>query len=42
MISFMLNTSNPTLRAVFAEDAAALIGIAIATAALRSTRSRDQ
>jgi cation diffusion facilitator family transporter len=30
--SFVLNTSNPTLRAVVAEDAAALIGIAIATA----------
>ena len=29
--SFVLNTSNPTLRAVVAEDAAALIGIAIAT-----------
>jgi cation diffusion facilitator family transporter len=28
----VLNTSNPTLRAVFFEDAAALIGIAIATA----------
>jgi cation diffusion facilitator family transporter len=28
--SFILNTSNPTLRAVFAEDAAALIGITIA------------
>jgi cation diffusion facilitator family transporter len=30
--SFVLNTSNPTLRAVVAEDAAALIGVAIATA----------
>jgi cation diffusion facilitator family transporter len=30
--SFVLNTSNPTLRAVVAEDAAALIGIAIASA----------
>ena len=30
--SFVLNTSNPTLRAVFFEDAAALIGITIATA----------
>jgi Co/Zn/Cd efflux system component len=28
--NFILNTSNPTLRAVFAEDAAALIGITIA------------
>ena len=27
----VLNTSNPTLRAVFFEDAAALVGIAIAT-----------
>jgi cation diffusion facilitator family transporter len=32
--SFVLNTSNPTLRAVVAEDAAALIGIAIATAGI--------
>jgi Co/Zn/Cd efflux system component len=28
--NFVLNTSNPTLRAVFAEDAAALVGITIA------------
>lgn len=31
---FVLTTSNPTLRAVFFEDAAALIGIAIATAGI--------
>jgi cation diffusion facilitator family transporter len=30
----VLNTSNPTLRAVFFEDAAALVGITIATAAV--------
>jgi cation diffusion facilitator family transporter len=30
----VLNTSNPTLRAVFFEDAAALVGIAIATAGI--------
>ena len=41
--SFILNTSNPTLRAVFAEDAAALIGIAIADLLeLRFTRSPDR
>jgi hypothetical protein len=26
-LKFIVNTSNPTLRAVFAEDAAALIGL---------------
>jgi cation diffusion facilitator family transporter len=31
VLDFILNTSNPTLRAVFAEDAAALVGILIAT-----------
>ena len=30
VLDFILNTSNPTLRAVFAEDAAALVGILIA------------
>lgn len=29
-LTFVLNTSNPTLRAVFAEDAAALVGLLIA------------
>jgi cation diffusion facilitator family transporter len=32
----VLNTSNPTLRAVFFEDAAALVGIGIATAGCRA------
>lgn len=30
VLNFILNTSNPTLRAVFAEDAAALVGILLA------------
>jgi divalent metal cation (Fe/Co/Zn/Cd) transporter len=34
VLDFILNTSNPTLRAVFAEDAAALIGILIAAGGL--------
>ncbi|SDS02318.1 cation diffusion facilitator family transporter [Microlunatus soli] len=33
-LSFVLRTSNPTLRAVFAEDAAALIGLLIAAAGI--------
>ncbi len=34
VLSFISSTSNPTLRAVFAEDAAALVGILIATAGI--------
>jgi cation diffusion facilitator family transporter len=33
-LKFIANTSNPTLRAVFAEDAAALVGILIAAAGI--------
>lgn len=33
-LGFVLNTSNPTLRAVFAEDSAALVGILIAAAGI--------
>ena len=38
LIEQVMATSDPTLRAVFAEDAAALIGLVIAAAGLARTR----